>query len=90
MSNPFGDAELKFPVTWQYRMIVEAEAVTSATAQVEAWLQAHKQESQVTAGQDSKGGKYQTLIFKVVCENRDELTTSGNELRAIPGVKILL
>ena len=66
--------ELKFPVDWEYRIIVEAD----------------KLEAAVHEGLRSEGGRYRTLKAPVVLTGREMMNALSAALAAVDGVKFLL
>lgn len=73
--------ELKFPVDWEYRIIVEADKLEAARAAIGQCLREHGVSAAVHEGLRSEGGRYRTLKAPVVLTGREMM----NALSAAPG-----
>lgn len=81
---------LKFPVDWEYRIIVEAAREGSVREEVENCLTSHKIPLSIHEGLHSESGRYRTLKAAVTLQNREMMDSLSADLAKIPGVKFLL
>ncbi len=81
---------LKFPVDWEYRIIVEAAREGSVREEVENCLTSHKIPLSIHEGLHSESGRYRTLKVAVTLQNREMMDSLSADLAKIPGVKFLL
>lgn len=80
--------ELKFPVVAHHRVIVTAEAKDLAAMRqlfagfelVEPIVEAHA----------SSGGKYASVAVSVRFHNQDEMSRFDDQLKLVPGLKMVL
>ncbi len=82
--------ELKFPVAWEYRIIVEVAKIDTAIAAIAKCLESHGIFSGVTEGPHSTGGRYRALRAPVTLANREMMNHLSSELGKVDGVKYLL
>jgi len=82
--------ELKFPVDWEYRAVVESDKADAAREAIETCLKAHGFFSKVTEGLRSGGGRYRTLRAAVTLPDRETMNRLGAALAKVDGVKFLL
>lgn len=82
--------ELKFPVDWEYRIIVEADKLEAARAAIGQCLREHGVSAAVHEGLRSEGGRYRTLKAPVVLTGREMMNALSAALAAVDGVKFLL
>lgn len=82
--------ELKFPVDWEYRAVVESGKADAAREAIETCLHAHGFFSKVTEGLHSEGGRYRTLRAAVTLPDRETMNRLGVALGKVDGVKFLL
>ncbi|MGI6494632.1 MAG: DUF493 domain-containing protein [Kiritimatiellia bacterium] len=89
--DPFADGtshpEL-YPSLHHFRIIVDAANVPWEALQ--AALASREVTSPPAAGNLSSGGRYRTLQLSLIAHSRKELDQIHDELRCIPGVKMLL
>lgn len=81
---------LKFPVDWEYRIIVEAAREGGVREEVENCLTSHKIPLSIHEGLHSESGRYRTLKVAVTLQNREMMDSLSADLAKIPGVKFLL
>lgn len=82
--------ELKFPVDWEYRIIVEAVQEENVRQEVEKCLKSHGISTAIHEGLHSEGGRYRTLKVAVTLHDREMMNALSAELAKIEGVKFLL
>lgn len=81
-------AELKFPVVAHHRIIVNAEKRDDkATA---ALFGAFDLVAPVVAGNISSGGKYLSYSLSVRLKDREEMARFDEQLKLVPGLKMVL
>ena len=77
--------ELKFPVDWEYRIIVEADKLEAARAAIGQCLREHGVSAAVHEGLRSEGGRYRTLKAPVVLTGREMMNALSAALAAVDG-----
>ena len=82
-------AELKFPVVWHYRIIVEQSAPDTFERICQV-AEEFKLDTKPIAGQSSATGKYLSYKLSATCRNREMLQDLSRALNNIQGVKFLL
>lgn len=82
--------ELKFPVDWEYRIIVEADREAAAREGVEKCLKTHGLSPAIHGGMHSEGGRYRTLKAPVTLRDRGMMNALSADLAKVEGVKFLL
>ena len=82
--------ELKFPVDWEYRIVVEAAREGSVRQEVEKCLKSRGLSPAIHEGLHSEGGRYRTLKVPVTLLDRGMMDALSEELAKIEGVKFLL
>ncbi|GEM_PF-776930 len=83
-------AELKFPVEWEFRIIVFSDQLDSAKKGLESVFCRFGNFRPLTQGDASKQGKYQVLSTQMTMIDRAMLDAISRELAAVPGVKMIL
>ena len=81
--------ELKFPVTWHYKIITE-KSVPAAKDEIEKVLAGNGITDKLEAGNESSAGKYLTYKISVTFHDRETMQRVSNELSAVQGVKFLI
>jgi len=80
--------ELKFPVEWKFRVIVESgNDISDDLIKV---MKSFGYNELPKAGNSSKGGKYQTWQVKATFQDKATMDLMAEQLRAIPGIKMVL
>ena len=82
--------EIKFPCTWEFRLIVNAPESESVIAAIKSLDARENTGFKTIRGEASKGGKYSSL--RVSCEV-DSLAMAKDlaaALGALPGVKFMI
>ncbi len=82
-------AELKFPVVWHYRIIVE-QNVPDTFERICQIAEEFELDAKPIAGQSSASGKYLSYKLSATCRDRKMLHDLSHALNAIQGVKFLL
>ncbi len=82
--------ELKFPVDWEYRIIVDAAREENVRKEVEGCLRSHGISPTIHEGLHSGGGKYRTLKVPVTLLDRGMMDSLSADLAKIEEVKFLL
>ena len=80
--------ELEFPVDCHFKVI--AEKLDGIAFVIETVLMELGITSPLTAGNESKGGKYITFNVAVRVDSREQMNRIDAELRNIQGVKMVL
>ena len=81
--------ELKFPVTWHYKIITE-KAVPEVKGEIEKVLAANGITDKLESGNESSAGKYLSYKISVTFHDRATMQRVSNELSVVPGVKFLI
>ncbi len=80
--------ELEFPVDCHFKVI--AEKLDGIAFVIETVLLGLGVTSPLTAGNESKGGKYVTFNVTVRVDSREQMNRIDAELRNVQGVKMVL
>ena len=89
-NNPFGKAELKYPVEWNFRIIAVAAQADSVLAEVQKVMSRSKVTKPLELTSKSKEGTYQTMTFSAELASHTEMEILDGALKAIPGVKVVI
>jgi putative lipoic acid-binding regulatory protein len=89
-NNPFGKAELKYPVEWNFRIIAVAAQADSVFAEVQKVMARSKVTKPLELTSKSKEGTYQTMTFSAELASHTEMEILDGALKAIPGVKVVI
>lgn len=89
-NNPFGKAELKYPVEWNFRIIAVAAQADSVFAEVQKVMARSKITKPLELTSKSKEGTYQTMTFSAELASHTEMEILDGALKAIPGVKVVI
>ena len=81
--------ELKFPVTWHYKIITE-KSVPDAKGEIEKVLTGNGITDKLETGNESSAGKYLSYKISVTFHDRENMQRISNELSAVKGVKFLI
>lgn len=81
--------ELKFPVDWNYHIIVDSKNKTCA-GELEHLLTNFDKSVKLTQGRESTGGKYRSLLATVTFNSLEEMNALSHQLGTVNGVKYLL
>ncbi len=84
------NAEIKFPCTWEFRLIVDAPETESVLASINSLDAREKCGFQTVSGEASKGGKYASLRISCVVDSRERAKELAAALGALPGVKFMI
>lgn len=82
--------ELKFPVDWEYRFVVESGKADAAREAIGKCLEANGMFTKVVEGLRSAGGRYRTLRAAVTLRDRETMNRLSADLGKVDGVKFLL
>lgn len=89
-NNPFGKAELKYPVEWSFRIIAAASQADSVFDEVQKVMARCKIVKPLELTTKSKEGTYQTMTFTAELASHTEMEILDTALKAISGVKIVI
>ena len=89
-NNPFGKAELKYPVVWNFRIIAQAAKTGSVFAEVQQIISACKVKKNLELTSKSKEGTYQTMTFAAELSSHAEMEAIDARLKAVDGVKVVI
>ncbi|MDD5596975.1 MAG: DUF493 family protein [Victivallaceae bacterium] len=84
-----GKQEIKFPVDWSYRIIVDAANPNCCGAIIDL-LKESGIKAELEKKDKSANGKYQAYRLPVVFESREMMEDLGRKLAKVAGVKFLL
>ena len=82
--------ELKFPVAWNYKIIVADDNQEEAEKEVAAILKKNGIVSPLIKGNASKNGKFITLKVTVAFNNKESMDSLSKELSEAKHVKFIL
>ena len=83
------EPEIKFPVDWDYRVIVET-AKADAYDKIIAVLKEYGINVKPEKDAKSSGGKYQAYQIPVIFDSREMMDSLSSKLAAVDGVKFIL
>lgn len=89
-NNPFGKAELKYPVEWNFRIIAVAAQADSVFDEVRKVMARCKVVSPLQMTSKSKEGTYQTMTFSAELASHTEMEILDTALKSINGVKVVI
>jgi putative lipoic acid-binding regulatory protein len=89
-NNPFGKAELKYPVVWNFRIIAQAAKTDSVFAEVQQIISTCKVRKNLELTSKSKEGTYQTMTFSAELASHAEMEAIDARLKAVDGVKVVI
>jgi putative lipoic acid-binding regulatory protein len=89
-NNPFGKAELEYPVEWSFRIIAVAAQADSVFEAVQKVAAGCKVVKPLELTSKSKEGTYQTMTFAAEIASHIEMEMLDGALKVIPGVKIVI
>lgn len=89
-ADPFGKAELKYPVEWNFRIIAVASQTASVADEVKKVMARCKITKPLDFTSKSKEGTYQTMTFAAEIQSHTEMEILDTALKAISGVKVVI
>ena len=82
--------EIRFPVDWEFRIIVDADLAAAAKPLLAACFEKHEIATTLHEGLDSKNGRYRSFKAPLVLTDREMMNQLAAELASVPGVKFFL
>ena len=82
--------EIRFPVDWEFRIIVDADLAAAAKPLPAACFEKHEIATTLHEGLDSKNGRYRSFKAPLVLTDREMMNQLAAELASVPGVKFVL
>ena len=82
--------EIRFPVDWEFRIIVDADLAAAAKPLLAACFEKHEIATTLHEGLDSKNGRYRSFKAPLVLTDREMMNQRAAELASVPGVKFVL
>ena len=82
--------EIRFPVDWEFRIIVDADLAAAAKPLLAACFEKHEIATTLHEGLDSKNGRYRSVKAPLVLTDREMMNQLAAELASVPGVKFVL
>ena len=82
--------ELRFPVDWEFRVIVETAKAEAARPALAAVLEQYEQPPLLHNGLNSSSGRYQTFKAPATLISREMMEALAADLAAVEGVKFVL
>jgi len=83
------EQEIEFPVTWSYRIIVDAANKDCPAAILDA-LKEYGFESKLEKKDKSSSGKYQAYRVQVVFDSQEMMDDLSKKISEVDGVKFML
>lgn len=90
MNSPFQNEELKFPVDWRYKIIVDTDKADDAANELSGIFKQNGFNIKPAKGNTSKNGKYITLKALATFQDRESMEKLSEELSKAPCVRFLL
>ena len=82
--------EIRFPVDWEFRIIVDADLAAAAKPLLAACFEKHEIATTLHEGLVSKNGRYRSFKAPLVLTDREMMNQLAAELASVPGVKFVL
>ena len=82
--------EIRFPVDWEFRIIVDADLAAAAKPLLAACFEKHEIATTLHEGLESKNGRYRAFKAPLVLTDREMMNQLAAELASVPGVKFVL
>ncbi len=82
--------EIKFPCTWEFRLIVNTPESESVIAGINALDAKENAGFKTLCGEASKGGKYSSLRISCEVDSLARAKDLAAALGALPGVKFMI
>lgn len=82
--------EIRFPVDWEFRIIVDADLAAAAKPLLAACFEKHEIATTLHEGLNSKNGRYRSFKAPLVLTDREMMNQLAAELASVPGVKFVL
>ena len=82
--------EIRFPVDWEFRIIVDADLAAGARPLLAACFEKHEIANALHEGLGFKNGRYRSFKAPLVLTSREMMNQLAAELAAVPGVKFVL
>jgi putative lipoic acid-binding regulatory protein len=90
MNNPFQNKELKFPVDWRYKIIVDTDKADEAALALAEIFKNNGYNVKPAKGSLSKNSKYITLKAMATFDDRESMEKLSKELSKAPYVRFML
>jgi putative lipoic acid-binding regulatory protein len=90
VNSPFQNEELKFPVDWRYKIIVDADKADESSETLSDIFKQNGFKVKPAKGNLSKNGKYITLKAMATFQDRESMEKLSAELSQAPCVRFLL
>ena len=82
--------EIRFPVDWEFRVIVESAEAEAARSALVAVLEKYEQPPLLHDGLNSSGGRYRTFKAPATLTSQEMMERLAADLAAVKGVKFVL
>ena len=82
--------EIKFPIEWNYKIIVEAVNIDEICRSLEKIWVKYKKLTNLTRNNQSKTGKYISLVVSFHLNSKEQLDSLSTKISKVQGVKFVL
>lgn len=82
--------EIQFPCQWEFRLVTEAATLTDSRSEVEAIGQSENAGFSITAGENSKSGKYAAIRVACEVDSLERARELAKRLSTVKGVRFLI
>lgn len=84
------EQEIKFPLDWTYRIIIESAKEASVLPEIKKLMVEFGVQSELKATSVSSSGTYKTFSFSKNLSSREEMENIANTIHALDGVKVVI
>ncbi len=84
------EQEIKFPVDWTYRVIIESAKESTVVPEIEKLMKEFGVLDDLKNTSVSSSGTYKTFAFSKQLANKEEMENIANTIHALDGVKVVI
>jgi putative lipoic acid-binding regulatory protein len=82
--------EIQFPCRWEFRLIAAAETIEKTEAEAEAIGKAENAGFEISAGESSGSGKYNTIRTACTVGSIEQARSLADKFSKLDGVRFLI
>jgi putative lipoic acid-binding regulatory protein len=84
------EQEIKFPVDWTYRIIIESVKEAVVIPEIKKLMAEFGVTDELKATSVSSSGTYKTFAFTKLLASHEEMENIANTIHALDGVKVVI
>ena len=84
------EQEIKFPVDWTYRIIIESIKESQVVPEIKKLMQKFNVTDELKSTSISSSGTYKTFAFTKTLSSHEEMENIANTIHAVDGVKVVI